>query len=462
MNLAHLREAVDAAKDRAEIRPLDFVRWTPPQRAFLTDPSPVKLMRGGNQVGKTWAQLAECIWRCTGTHPYLPTHEPPVQVWIICHSWEQSLSIQSKAWELLPKDALHPDTEYNPGKGFRGKTPVVVFKNGSILRIKTTSQGTLGLASDTVHYVGIDEPPPPSIWGELSARVLRNAGSIGITLTPVGRHSFDWLRTLVSDGVVTDHPAPLTVENCTPEGGRPLISQKQIDDITSRYLAIDRDARVLGAWECINPERCFEKFDDQHITSDRPPGGRRIEICIGMDHGADAGSEVAILTAIDRHGEHPRIWVLDEYTSGTATPAVHARGLLTMLKRNGLTWKHVDRWTGDRGYGGKRWGGKMSNGRIMRALETELHMGAGQLPFKIQTAWKPKGSVYQGVSFLHEAMVRDGHFHIHPRAKQTIRSLKHYDLNPNTWPSHCCDALRYSIELVTKGKLYAPHKVRMY
>ena len=47
MNLAHLREAVDAAKDRAEIRPLDFVRWTPPQRKFLSDPAAVKLLRGG-------------------------------------------------------------------------------------------------------------------------------------------------------------------------------------------------------------------------------------------------------------------------------------------------------------------------------------------------------------------------------------------------------------------------------
>jgi phage terminase large subunit-like protein len=459
MNLAYLASAVVAAKERAELRPLDFVRWTPPQRAWLADPAPVKLMRGGNQVGKTYAQCAEIIWRCMGTHPFLETHEIPVECWLITHSWEQSIAVCSKLWELLPKDALTPDTVYTSGKGFRGKTPIVRFKNGSLIRVKTTNQGTLGLASATIQYVGIDEPPPPSVFSELSARVLRSSGTIGITLTPVGR-PVDWLRDLVEAGTVTDHPAPLTVENCTPEGGRPLVSQKQIDDITGRYLAIDRDARLLGAWECINPERCFDKFDDTHITDKRPPGGRKIEICIGIDHGADAGSEVATLVALDRYGAHPEIWVLDEYTSGSAPPAKHAKGIITMLKRNGLTYKQVDRWTGDRGYGGKRWGGKMSNSRLMRALEQELHFGAGQLPFSIRTAWKPRGSVYSGVSVIHEAMVRGG-FNVHPRCVQLIRSLKHHQMKDDH-TKHSIDALRYSLELITKGQLYKPHALKMY
>jgi hypothetical protein len=38
---------------------------------------------------------------------------------------------------MVPKEELHPDIEYVPGKGFRGLAPVVRFKNGSIIRIKT-------------------------------------------------------------------------------------------------------------------------------------------------------------------------------------------------------------------------------------------------------------------------------------------------------------------------------------
>ena len=141
MSLAALARAATELRDRSERDPLQFWRPTPPQLAWLSDSASVKLLRGGNQIGKTMATCAEVHWRCTGTHPYLTTHNPPVEIWIICHSWEQSVSVQQKFWELAPKADLHPDTEYVPGKGFRGKVPVVRYKNGSLVRIKTTIQG---------------------------------------------------------------------------------------------------------------------------------------------------------------------------------------------------------------------------------------------------------------------------------------------------------------------------------
>ncbi len=75
---------------------------------------------------------------------------------------------------LVPKHELHPDVEYVPGKGYRGTgAPVVRFKNGSIIRFKTTNQGTLGLASGTVDFIWIDEPPPPELFGEIRRRITR-------------------------------------------------------------------------------------------------------------------------------------------------------------------------------------------------------------------------------------------------------------------------------------------------
>ena len=228
-------------QERAEIRPLDYVRFTPPQLAYLQDQSRFKLFRAGNQLGKSFAQISELIWRCLGEHPFIQVPKTPCENWLVCHSWEQSLTLQDKIWDLLPKDLIHPDTEYNPGKGFRGKVPIIVFKNGSILRIKTTNQGSLGVASATIAFVGIDEPPPPAIWGELTARVLRagDLGGIGLTMTPVGRPC-GWIKSLCEEGLINDHPAPLTVENVTPERGLPMLTQKQIDDVASRYLPADR------------------------------------------------------------------------------------------------------------------------------------------------------------------------------------------------------------------------------
>ena len=462
MNLSHLAEATLALKARSDTRPLEYVRWTPPQLRFLSDPAPVKLLRGGNQVGKSWAGIGEMIYRCTGTHPYLETREPPIEAWLITYSAEQSVSVAQKLWELLPKDQLTPDTEWIPGKGFRGRQQVVKFKNGSIIRIKTTGGSTsLNLASATIDLAIIDEPPPQAIWGELAARVLRRQGVIGLCMTPLGRRC-GWLRKLAEDGAISDHPAPLTVENLTVEGGlSPMLSQEQIDEIAGRYLAIDRDARLLGAWECISPDRCFDAFDDRHISPTMPPGGRQLNVCIGMDHGADAGSECAVLTVIDRTDSEPRIWILDEYVAGAAEPSVHAQGLIAMLARNQLEWRHLDLVVGDRGYGGKRWGGKMSNSRILRALEAHLHVGSGQLRPGIRTAWKPRGSVYTGSSVLHSAMVRDACFSVHPRCKETIRSLRHHRMVDDD-TKHLCDAARYSLELLTRQRLYAPNALKMY
>ena len=465
--MAHLASATKALKSRADTRPLDFVRWTPPQKRWLSDSAAVKLLRGGNQVGKTWAGAAEIVYRCTGTHPFLETKEPPIEAWLITYSHEQSVAVASKLWELLPKDQLTEDTEWIPAKGFRGKQQVIKLKNGSIIRIKTTNQGTLGLASATIDLCIIDEPPPPTIWGELSARVLRRRepdgrnGVIGITMTPVGRNDVSWMRQLVEDGKISDHPAPLTVENTTPEGGLPLVSQEQIDDIASRYLAIDRDARLLGAWECANPEACFDAFDEHHISEQMPPGGRQLNVCIGIDHGADAGSEFAVLTVIDRNEENPRIWVIDEYSSGAASETVHARGILEMLTRNGLRWEHVDRIVGDRAYGGKRWGGRMSNSRLIRAFEQLMKIPPGSLRPGVRTAWKPRGSVYVGVGIIHASMVRDNCFSIHPRCTNTISSLRNFDFTDSPY-KHPIDSLRYSLEMITKTRLYAPNSIKMY
>ena len=90
MNLSKLARGLQTMKERAELRPLEFARFTPPQLAYLQDQSRFKLLRGGNQVGKSYAQCAELVWRCMGEHPYIEVPSAPTEVWLITHSWEQS------------------------------------------------------------------------------------------------------------------------------------------------------------------------------------------------------------------------------------------------------------------------------------------------------------------------------------------------------------------------------------
>lgn len=240
MSLVGLARGLDVLARRAQADPLAYFRPTVPQLEFLKCTAPVAMLRAGNQLGKTIAGLTDVIWRALGTHPYVPVAAPPLEAWVICFSWEQSLSVQAKFASLCPPGALAEGVEFVPGKGYTGRVPIVRFRNGSIVRFKTTNQGSLGLASATINHVLIDEPPPPEIWGELCARVLRNRGRIRLTMTPIGR-PVDWLRDLVKAGEVVDMHYALTVENTTPIGGRPLLTQAEIDGLAARYLP--RNAR---------------------------------------------------------------------------------------------------------------------------------------------------------------------------------------------------------------------------
>ena len=438
----------------------------------MRDTGRIKLLLGGNQVGKTMAACAELLHRCLGTHPYLDTPKPPINAFLITHSHMQSVTIQEKLYEMCPKETLHEDCQFVPGKGFRGIHPIVRFSNGSIIQIKTANQG-LGLASATVSYVAIDEPVDQYVWGELAARVLRGGaggqtGTIGITMTPVGQN-VEYLRTLVEAGQVSCHRAPLTVEATTPKFCDPLVTQEQIDRISATYLPIDREARLKGDWNVGIPEgRVFDCFEDTMVTSEPAPRGN-YQFAIGIDHGSQPNAQVAILAAIEMSDpQHPIIYVLDEYVSGAAPPERHARAILEMIKRNSLEPANI-RWTGDNVHRGSSGGsGKMSNSMLMRAFERVMQFPSNNLPWRIRTIRKPRYSVYYGSAMIHTCMARR-QFYISPRCKRTILSIQRWTMKRNQsarskdeW-GHCIDALRYTIVPTIDVKYVSPaHKIRIY
>jgi phage terminase large subunit-like protein len=468
MSLKQLALHAQNLQKLALAEPLKFWRPTPVQKRYLSDPSKLKLLRGANQIGKSVTGAVETIHYCLGTHPYLKTPPPPVECWVICHSWEQSRILQKKIFDLIPPAALHPDVEFNLGKGFRGTgAPVVKFANGSIMRIKTTNQGTLGLASGTVTgFIWCDEPPPKNIIGELLGRLVRTKGKMGITMTPIGIPC-DHIKKLVDEGKLSDHPAPLTIENVTPIGCKSLLTQAEIDDITLAYLPIDRAARISGSWESGIPDgRIFEHFSDEMITDQASIQTNSWIFAIGIDHGSQMNSEVAILVAVDvtevKKGRgSPFVYVLDEYTAGAADAEIHARGIINMVKRNKLALKDIRYWIGDRSHGGDKYGGRMSNNMLTAAFCHVLGYPRGRLPFAIRMAHKPAYSVYYGCQALHQLQSKH-RFEIHPKCKRTIKSLKFWAITRSgrmdvmsEW-KHLIDALRYATMPIIDQQYRAP------
>jgi len=473
MNIAGITKHIRTLQDRAQNNPLVYFCPTPPQEAWMRDTSKIKLLLGGNQVGKTAAACVELIHRCLGTHPYIKTDPPPIQAFLITHSHQQSVTIQEKLYNMCPKHELHPDCEFVPGRGFRGIHPVIRFNNGSMILVKTANQG-LGLASSTISYVAIDEPVSQEVWGELAARVLRGGaggmtGTIGITMTPVGQ-DVTYLKKLVEDGTVTCHQAPLTVEATTPKYCKPIVTQDMIDRIAITYLPIDRAARLNGDWVVGVPEgRVFDCFDDTMISSlPAPPGN--YEFAIGIDHGSQPNAQVCILAAINLEDPTlPRVYILDEYVSSAAPPESHARAILEMCQRN-----YVDpaacKWHGDNVHYGGQNGGKMSNSLLMRAFEKILQYPPNNLPWRIRTIKKARYSVYYGASLLHSIMARRNFF-INPKCKRTILSLQRWTMKKNQSDrsrdefGHAVDCLRYCVTPVIDVQYNSPHstpKLRFY
>jgi hypothetical protein len=471
MSIKSMAMGMRRLRDRTIKNPLAYFMPTPPQEAWLKDTSKIKLLLGGNQVGKTAAQVVELIHRCLGTHPWIQTDPPPITAFLITHSHMQSVTIQKKLYEMIPKDSLHPECEFVPGKGFRGVHPLIRFNNGSIIHIKTANQG-LGLASATISYVAVDEPINQYIWGEVVARVLRggaggSTGTIGITMTPVGQ-DVEYLRKLVEAGQVSCHKAPLTVEDTTPKLCQPILSQSQIDSITRNYLPIDREARINGDWNVGIPEgRVFDCFTDDMISSAAAPKGN-YQFGIGIDHGTTPNSQVAILAAVEMSDpQNPWVYVLDEYISGAAPPEAHARAILQMIERNDLHPGQL-RWTGDNVHYGGGNAGKMSNSLLMRAFESIMHMPSNNLSWRIRTIRKARHSVYYGSAMIHSIMARK-HFFISPSCKRLILSIQRWTMKRNQsarskdeW-GHACDALRYCLlPIIDYKKITPAHKIRMY
>lgn len=460
--LVEATRSAELLSTRAAAHPLQYIHWTPPQFRHLNRRARRKLLRAGNQIGKTTVGLAEVVWWATGEHPYQPVREPPVEIWIVCTTWPQSVGIMKKFWALCPKNLLMPGQTCGARYGFGKDNPAVVFRNGSVVRFKTTNQGADALAGWTIHYVLIDEPTDEDIYRELDRRLTRTGGVLSMTLTPINR-PVDYLRQLVRDGVVVEEHARLTVQNLTPIGAElplrdlegTLMDEAWIGE--QRRLVLPRFAPVVldGEWEQRIEGSVFAAFDQNvHVVSKVPDLPYRIGA--GFDYGEGDLRTGGGIVGTDRSLEHPRVAVLSSWLSdGMTTPEDDALATLEAIEDAGAlfgeawSWRQVDHATGDKPTTGRF--GRKSNTDLTAALERELRKRGElarrqQLDPAIRQAKTGRGggagSVWRGVEWLHRAMLRPGHFFVHEANVEIIDALLRWDGSEEHKDS--IDLLRYA------------------
>ena len=456
--------SVEALKRRVLNRPLEYFDWLHSQDVYHRCGDKRVLYRTGNQsLGKTTAGLAGCVWRATGTHPHLTTATPPVEIWVITASWLQSVVIQEKLWNLAPKDQVDPATIFDPIRGFKGKNPALKFKNGSIIRIKTTQQGGLNLASATIHHALFDEPPISSrIYGEVCKRVQYTNGTVHLTMTPINADC-TWIEEEVKDGKLTDLHFRLEPENLIfvgsgktmrLEDGSPC-DEAWIERIERGSLSWEVPVVVHGEWEMRAVDRLFENFHAELVIPDlmsssvAPTG--RLELYVGLDYGADRLRTVGLLVGIDRSDkENTKVYILREYApTSSSTTKMDAIGLLTMVASAGIKWHEIDEAWGDKRYTDAK--GRItrkSNAMMTTAIEKELALKRG-----IKPAFKGAkkgigggaGAVMLGVRWINNRQITPGSFFIDASCVWTIESLAKWDGTSRSKYKDAIDALRYGL-----------------
>ena len=182
-------QAADRARD-----PLSHVDLLPHQDAYLRAAAHhrKRLVRLGNQLGKTYVGCLEDVLYALGRHPYDPI-APLTRQWVIGSTRQQSLSAQHATWSLVPKDLVAPGQRYDSAEGFGRNNPYLRLRNGSIIHYVSDRQGTLALAAAPGDRDKFNEPGRAEPYGEAAARVRQGANRNSFTLTPVGRDC-TWTR----------------------------------------------------------------------------------------------------------------------------------------------------------------------------------------------------------------------------------------------------------------------------
>jgi hypothetical protein len=464
--LARIAQAAAELRARKAASPLAYVRWFIPQQRWLALRAKIKLLRAGNQVvGKTWAGIAETVGRCLGTHPYYATKAPPIKV-IVCNlNHTQSLAIQGKFDELIPKGELAKGCSYNSGTGWGANNPRITFRNGSQIKFVTDEQGPRAVAGATVDFIWVDEPCSPEMMRELRMRILANAGDMAMTLTPING-PVQHIEEMVASGEIVEVHAPLTLETMTyygttelrrlPDGT--LCDQAWIDHRWAKEPAmwapiiLDGDwmAKAIGAWFAavwdanvhVNDRAEFDEADGtaswhlgiDYASADRPMGL--------------VASLLRVQVTKNESGEQREFIIVEDMVAlpGTATMDMFAADILAMLTRNGLKWRSLKTVYGDNPV--KTRFEFKSNLDLTKKLARRLKIPQAALLPKIIGAKEGRassGTKDTGCRYLYEA-IASNRFLVRSRCKAMAEAIETWDYGNQHPAKDRIDTLRYALK----------------
>jgi phage terminase large subunit-like protein len=260
------------------------------QYAFHCNQRKGRLYIGGNRAGKTIANVLECLWWITKTHPYRELPSEPIRGRLTCVDFPNGLDkiILPLFKQWLPSKYL---INNNWDDSWSQYHKTLTLNNGSFIEFMSYDQDLDKFAGTSRHFVCFDEEPPKTIFNECRARIVDTGGVWWISMTPVD--GMTWVYDDIFEPYETD---PINCKHFVIQADmldNPHISPEDAEEFLSGLDPKERAAREHGTFVQLGG-RVFKKFD---------PDVHKVKFDFKFT------DEMRIYTSIDIGWAHPTAWL---------------------------------------------------------------------------------------------------------------------------------------------------------
>lgn len=327
--MVRARAKAELARLRAE-RSIDRYHPYPKQREFhaagLTHRE--RLLRAGNQLGKSYSSGAEAAYHATGEYPD----------WWDGRRWTK----RTRGWVSAPSGELVRDgaqrillgpvgewgtgwlpkasiVDIVPSRGIPDLVDAVVVKHvsggQSRIKFKTYDQGRIRWQAETLEWVSFDEEPPEDIYTEGLTRTNATGGIVWLAFTPLLGMSEVVRRFLTEE-------SPDRADTNMVLDDAEHIPPEQRAKIIASYSEHEREARTKGT-PILGSGRIFPVAEDAIVCDAFAVPNHWAQIG-ALDFGWDHPT-AAIRLAWDRDADV--VYVTHSHRLREATPLIHAATL---------------------------------------------------------------------------------------------------------------------------------------
>jgi len=359
------RQSLTSAEYRKKFRFIDFFEPYPPQAKFFADGlrHHQRLIRGGNQTGKSLACAVELAYHLSGEYP--PgwngrRFAKPIRAWVVGPTAQlvrdgPQRQLCSRAGEFgtgaipLTAMAAAPKPIMVPGGTGSIDTLRVAHKtNGaadgiSSCTFKSFEMRSEKMQAESVDVIWVDERCSEEIYSELLARTTATNGIVFLSYTPLkggGELTYRFLNEYSPDRSDTRIEAT-HARHITPE------RRAQMEEA---YLPHERDARIHGIPQ-LGIARVFP-FPLETLMRDFDPDKQIREWArwiVGIDFGYGHPFAAALCAWVHDLDE---FYVVDGFKMDRSEALYHVKRIASMCRgaRIPIAWPH-DGLTHERGSG---------------------------------------------------------------------------------------------------------------